>query len=99
MQFLLGVDKPFGHRIAHEGVALVVELGDFTAIQGEALMLAFVKGSALLAQSLVLLPRVASAMNNSTRRRMSWNWVAGRWPRTAPKFSGALNPQSESLFP
>ena len=49
VQFLLGVDEPFGHRIAQEGVALAIESGDFTAIQREALVLAFVEGLALLA--------------------------------------------------
>jgi hypothetical protein len=58
VQFLLGVDEAFGHRIAEEDVALVVEGGDFRAIQGKALMLAFVERLAFLAQALVLLARV-----------------------------------------
>ena len=58
MQFLLGVHESFGHRIAQEGVALVIEGGDFAAIQREALMMAFVEGLAFLAQALVLLPRI-----------------------------------------
>jgi hypothetical protein len=58
VQFLLGVDEPFGHRIAQEGLAFVIEGGHFAAIQGEALVLALVEGLALLAQALVLPPRV-----------------------------------------
>lgn len=57
VHFLLGVNEPFAHRIIQEGVALGIERGDFIAIQGEALMLAFVEGAALLAQALVLLLR------------------------------------------
>jgi hypothetical protein len=52
--FLLGVQKPLGHRIAQKGVALGIEGGDFAAIQGKALMLAFVEGAALLGQALIL---------------------------------------------
>jgi hypothetical protein len=58
VQFLLSVNEPFGHRISQEDFAFVVKGGDFSAIQGEALMLAFVEGLALLAQALVLPPRI-----------------------------------------
>jgi hypothetical protein len=57
VHFLLRVNEPFAHRIIQKGIALGIELRDFTAIQGEALMLAFVQGAALLAQALVLLLR------------------------------------------
>jgi predicted short-subunit dehydrogenase-like oxidoreductase (DUF2520 family) len=57
VHFLLGVDEPFAHGVAEKGVALGVERGDFAAIQGKALMLAFVERAALLAQALILLLR------------------------------------------
>jgi hypothetical protein len=41
--------------MAHKGLPLRVERGDFTAVQGQALMLALVEGAALFAQGLVLL--------------------------------------------
>jgi hypothetical protein len=58
VQFFLGVDEPFGDRVAQKGVPLAIEGGDFIAIQGQALVLAFVEGLALLAQFLVLPPRI-----------------------------------------
>jgi hypothetical protein len=59
LHFMLGVDEPFGHRIAQEGVALGIKRGDFSPVQRQTLMLAFVQGAALLVQALVKLLRAA----------------------------------------
>jgi hypothetical protein len=57
LHFFLGVEEPFGHRIVQERVALGIEGGDFLAIQGESLVLAFMQSAPLLGQALVLLLR------------------------------------------
>jgi hypothetical protein len=82
LHFLLGVDESFGHGIVQKGVALGIKRGDFTAIQGEALMLAFVESATLLVQALVLLLRDGvghegvNALANALKLRLPDNGFA-----------------------